>query len=75
MTQEHKQLLQGLTQTNFGQALKVYLEEELAKIGDLSSVKDWEETRGKQIAIKLIKDLFAFMEESKVRPPKPNQYV
>lgn len=74
MTQEHKKLLNDLSKTGYGTALKVFLKEELDIIDDISSCKTLKEMEGRQYAIKLINKLFSFMSEQKTTEKGKNQY-
>lgn len=75
MTQNEKQILNDLGRTNFGQALRVYLEEKKREIGDISASTSWEDTKARQLALKLIKELFAFMEDKVSIDKMKNPYV
>lgn len=76
MTQEDlKQYLQNLPKSPFGPALKQYLEERLFEIRDVTKYKTWKEAEGGQHAVRIIKDLFAFMEDKKTPEKKKSEYV
>lgn len=69
-------LLEELGKTQFGKALREFLDDKKTEIGDITKSKSWEETLGRQHALTLIKDLFYFMKEKE--PPvdkKKNPYV
>lgn len=70
-----KEELEQLSKTTFGKALKVYLEEKKAEIGDITACKNWEDTQGRQHALKLINDLFTVMEPVKLEKTRTNQYT
>jgi hypothetical protein len=73
---EIKTLLSELPKTSHGQALKEYLDEKYEEIKDVSSVTTLEEAKGKQIALKIMKELFSFYGVDKSPSSKvPNQYV
>lgn len=72
---EQRQLLQELSHTMHGQALKAFLEEQYKVIGDITSCTSWEQTVGRQFAIGVLKDIFSFLEEKKETPKLPNQYT
>jgi hypothetical protein len=72
ISQEQRQVLQELGKTQYGQALRALLNEKLADIKDISNTKTWEETLGRQFAVRLIKDIFSFMEE-KISPSKESK--
>lgn len=75
MIPEYEKLLGMLSQTNYGQALKAYLEEKKREIGDISQIQSWEEAKGRQIALKLIRGIFAFLEDKEVNSKTKNPYV
>ena len=53
-------ILIQLPQTSYGEALKLFLEEELRAIDSVDSVVTLSEIKGKQLAKKTIKRIFAF---------------
>jgi hypothetical protein len=66
MSDDTKQKLMELNNTSYGKALREYLDSQLKEIQDITKAKTWEETQGRQLAVKLIHDLFRFMEAKKV---------
>lgn len=72
---EIKQLLNDLPKTSHGQALKEYLDEKYREINDVSSIQTLEDAKGKQIALKLLKEIFSFYLVDKPASKVPNQYV
>ena len=78
MKKEDKdRLLKQLSKSSEGIALKEYLEETINKMTDIFTINSYEELIGKQIAIKLIKETFRFLDLlSEENPQKSgNQYV
>lgn len=71
---ETRDILKGMKNTQYGQALKLYLEEELKVIGDVSKCESWDDTLGRKNAILLVKKLFSFLEEEERPPKQPTQY-
>ena len=55
-----KDILKQLPATQYGAALKAYLEDQLEKVDSVDGLKTIEEVKGRQIAKQLIKDIFAF---------------
>ena len=55
-----KKILKELPATQYGAALKAFLEDELRRIDSVDGIKSFEEVRGRQIAKELIKEIFAF---------------
>lgn len=71
---ETKELLLQLSKSPYGRALQEYLHSALDEIRDITTTKSWEETQGRQFAVKLILDLFSSMQEKKVQEKTKNQY-
>jgi hypothetical protein len=67
--------LKQMNQTNFGQALKKVLEQKKEELNDVSTIKTLDELLGRQHAIKLIDDIFNFMQDKKVEVINKNQYI
>lgn len=59
------ELLRQLSRTPYGRALRHYLDEKYAEIGNISTTKSWDETLGRQFALKFLQELFALMEDEK----------
>lgn len=74
ITPEQRKLLSEISNTSYGKALLTYLDYSLAELKDITKTKSWDETLGRQYAVKYIEDLFAMMREKKVNPPKTSQY-
>ena len=72
---ETKKLLQELGRHQHGYALKTYLNDALKELNDVRKIESWEETKGRQFAIKVIEDLFNFMADTKEQKKQGNQYV
>ena len=75
ITPQSIKLLEELSRTQHGRALREFLDEKYVEIGNIMESKSWEETLGRQFALNLLKDLFAFMEEKKHTEKTKNQYV
>lgn len=75
ITPESRKLLSELTHTNYGKALREFLDERCNEIGDISKCKTWEETQGRKFALDLIKDLFVFMDKKDVVDNGKNSYT
>lgn len=69
-----KETLNQLGKTQFGKALRDFLDEELKEIKDVTRQESWEDVVASQKAVKLIKKLFSFLDEKKLDEPKKNQY-
>jgi hypothetical protein len=70
-----KELLEQLPQTSHGKALIKFLDQVKEELNDISTLQSWEETIGRKNAIKMIDDLFKFMEPKKVEIKNKNQYI
>ena len=55
---DQRKILNDLGKTQYGFALRKYLKEKYEKINDITSVTTWEETLGRQYALKLLKRYF-----------------
>lgn len=75
MTQQEKELLFTLKNSAHGRVLKKYLELEKQKIADVLNCNSWDETIGRQHAVKLINNIFGFLEEKEAKERTPNQYT
>lgn len=69
-----QKLLEELGKTPYGDALKKYLAEELKEIGDVSKASSWEDTIGRQYAIKLVNKLFSFLSPKETVKKKKTSY-
>ena len=74
ITPEQKKTLEDLGKSQYGFVLKLFLEEKLKDIGDITTLKSWEEAQGRKHATLLIKELFSFMEEKNIVEKSKNQY-
>lgn len=63
MTNESKQLLEGLRLTNYGKALKELLDEKYEELNNVKSCTSWEDTKARTYALDIIDDIFSFMKE------------
>lgn len=61
MTQENKELLKGLKQTNYGKALQELLNEKCAELNNVKSCTSWEDTRARAYALDIVDEIFGFM--------------
>ena len=60
---DQRKILNDLGKTQYGFALRKYLKEKYEKINDISSVTTWEETLGRQYALKTLKEIFSFIDD------------
>lgn len=70
ISQDQRKLLEDLSKTPYGQALRAYLYEKLAEIKNIENVESFEDVLGRKHAVKVVKDLFGFLEERKVVEPR-----
>jgi hypothetical protein len=74
ISQESREVLSKINATIYGKALKEFLVDHQKTIGDIETCPTWEEALGRKFALKLIKDLFSFMEEPKPSSRNTNQW-
>lgn len=74
ITPEEKAILESLRATQYGRVLRKYLDERFTEIGNIMETQSWEETLGRKFAIKLLRDLFAFMEQKEDPQKRLGQY-
>lgn len=71
---EIRSALNDLPSTHYGKALKLFLDDKLKELQDVRDCKSWEETLGRQYAVKIVDELFSFMREQKNTEKSKNQY-
>lgn len=67
--------LEPLAKSDFGKLLMEYLKQSISEMSELDKIKSFEEMVGKQEAIKVLKELFSFLEsgrEQKIEKTKTN---
>jgi len=72
---EIKKILEELGKTQYGKALRIFLDAASDELNDVSTVETWEETVGRREALNVLRKLFDFMEEKKESKASKNQYV
>ena len=71
-----KQLLDQMAMTAHGKALKVYLDDQIKYHTDINKMASLDELLGAQIAVRIIRDVFKFLEiEKPTQPKEKNQYT
>jgi hypothetical protein len=71
-----RKLLEELAKHHYGRALRDYLETAILELKDVTKAKSWDETLGRQLAVKTLEDLFGVISEKKSPVDKSkNQYV
>ena len=68
MTQEQREILASMKDTQYGIALKALLEECLQELGDVTKCTSWDDTLGRKHAKEFIKRTFTFLEK-----PEPSK--
>jgi len=66
--------LKQIKESPQGFALIEYLNQAKREMNDVKSMQSWEEVLGRKFALKVIDDLFVFMEDKKVDIKNKNQY-
>jgi hypothetical protein len=74
LKQETRGLLEELSRSMHGKALRDFLQDRKETIGDIKLCTSWEQTVGRQFALELIDEIFKFLEEKKQVDKIPNQY-
>jgi hypothetical protein len=75
ITPDVKKILGELGKSQYGAALRKFLDSELEDIKDVTTAKSWEEALGNKKAVKILTKLFSFMEEKEVKDKIKNQYT
>ena len=71
-----RELLEQLPATAHGQALKEYLKDEIRYYTDINKMASLEQLLGAQKAVKIMKDVFYFLETTEpTKPKEKNQYT
>lgn len=73
MLPSNKQLLQEMKQTNYGRALQELLDEKYEELSNVKNCKSWDDTLGRQHAVRILDDIFSFMRD-KVDAPTKTRY-
>ena len=75
MNEKIKQIIQvDLPNSHFGKALEEYLAEEIERMVDVTTAKDWNEVLGRQEAVKIIKKIFRFLNVENIKPTGKEKY-
>ncbi len=61
--------LRQLANSDIGITLAKYLDERVKDMSDLSKIKTYDELLGKQEAVKILKELFSFLEKAREEQP------
>lgn len=74
ISEQAQETLRTLKTSAYGRALTELCMEHLDAIDDVSTIKSWEETLGRQHAKTLIKDIFYYLNLEKKKENTKNQY-
>ncbi len=76
MTPEMKNALAELSKTSYGQWLVRYLDLKFEEIGDIMKCQDEIDMKGRQYALKVLNEMFAFLagDNSKLGPTGKSKY-
>ena len=72
---EVEDILKQIPGTLYGQAINAYLTQARDELDSVTKITTFEELLGKQYAIKVIDELFKFMDNKKVETKNKNQYI
>ena len=67
MTTEEE--LRNIAKSDLGEVLMKYLDEKIKEMADISKIKEYPELLGKQEAVKILKELFSFLERAREKQP------
>jgi hypothetical protein len=71
---EVKEILGSINGTPFGRALQEFLDDQFEELNDVQACTSWEDTVGRQHAIKILENLFSFMNAKRITNQKQNTY-
>lgn len=74
MIDKYIQNLKELGGTHYGETLRLFLKEEYDKIRDVRNSKSFEDTIGRQLALKTLDDLFKFLNNENIGKVSKNTY-
>jgi len=66
--------IESLASSSQGEALREYISEKLTELSDISKAIDWDDVKGRQWAIKKLKDIFRKIQKKEVRIGRTNSY-
>ena len=55
--EQREKQLKTLSRGSEGKALREFFEEKITEMNDVSTIKDWDETMGRKIAIRKLRDI------------------
>ena len=61
--------LKLLANSDSGKVLIEFLDDQIKQMTDITKMKTWEEVLGKQEAVKILKELFSFLERAREKQP------
>lgn len=61
---ENLKLLEEMSKTNYGIALKEFLKEKYKEINSVSKCTSWEDTLARAHSLKILNELFSFMKDN-----------
>ena len=61
--------LKLLANSDHALTLMVWLDEQTKQLSDITKIKDYDELLGKQEAVKILKELFGFLERARQKQP------
>jgi len=68
---KNEEQLKLLAISDSGKVLIDFLDDQIKQMTDITQIKTYEELIGKQQAMKILKELFNFLEKSRVKPDQP----
>jgi hypothetical protein len=61
--------LKLLANSDSGKVLIEFLDDQIKQMTDITKMKTWEEVLGKQEAVRILKELFSFLERAREKQP------
>ena len=65
----NREQLNELAKSDLGKVLMDYLAEKIKEMTDITKIKEYDELLGKQEAVKILKELFSFLERAREKQP------
>ena len=65
----NREQLKELAVSDLGKVLMDYLAEKIKEMTDITKIKEYDELLGKQEAVKILKELFSFLERAREKQP------
>lgn len=71
---ETRQLLVELGKTQYGKALRDFLDEQVKEVGDITKATSWDDTLGRKHFLTFVSKLYTVLEEKDIAEKSRSQY-